>query len=145
MFKTEIWAHKKLNGSLKNNLCEFQENETILTCPKLPCTLFSFLRALRARMFYWRFARFTVGWMCPIWTKLKYELPKSWKGPWIIPANFREIQRNYKEEAQIGKSNSLLSIILTIQAHIPFHQYKNTFSSFLSLSWLIDWFEWPIS
>ena len=35
-------------------------------------------------------------------------------------------QRNYKKEAQIGKSNSLLSINShNSQAHIPFYQYKN--------------------
>ena len=47
-------------------------------------------------------------------------------------------QRNYKEEAQIGKSNSLLSIILTILKltfrFISIKMYNtNTFSSFLSL------------
>ena len=35
-------------------------------------------------------------------------------------------QRNYKKEAQIGKSNSFLSInFQDSQAHILFHQYKN--------------------
>ena len=52
-------------------------------------------------------------------------------------------QRNYKEEAQIGKSNSLLSLILTILKltfrFISIKMYNtNTFSSFLSFSWLID-------
>ena len=52
-------------------------------------------------------------------------------------------QRNYKEEAQIGKSNSLLSIILTILKltfrFISIKMYNtNTFSSFLSLI-----FKWP--
>ena len=47
-------------------------------------------------------------------------------------------QRNYKEEAQIGKSDSLLSIILTILKltfrFISIKMYNtNTFSSFLSL------------
>ena len=51
--------------------------------------------------------------------------------------NFK--QRNYKEEAQIGISNSLLSIILTILKltfrYISIKMYNtNTFSSFLSLS-----------
>ena len=55
----------------------------------------------------------------------------------------RKKQRNYKEEAQIGKSNSLLSIILTILKltfrFISIKMYNtNTFSSFLSLI-----FKWP--
>ena len=38
----------------------------------------------------------------------------------------RLYQRNYKREAQIEKSNSLLSINLhNSQAHPPFHPYKN--------------------
>ena len=38
----------------------------------------------------------------------------------------RLYQRNYKREAQIEKSNSLLSIKSNnSQAYIPFHQYKN--------------------
>ena len=47
-------------------------------------------------------------------------------------------QTNYNKEAQIGKSNSLLSIILTILkltfCFISIKMYNtNTFSSFLSL------------
>ena len=52
MFKTEIWAHKKLKGSLKNNSCEFQENQTVLSSPKKLHTIFRFLRALSARKIF---------------------------------------------------------------------------------------------
>ena len=31
MIQIEILAHKTLKGSLKNNPCEFQENQTILS------------------------------------------------------------------------------------------------------------------
>ena len=52
MFKTEIWAHKKLKGFLKNNPCEFQENQTILRSPKILWASFRFLRALRAHKIF---------------------------------------------------------------------------------------------
>ena len=65
MDKIEIWASKKFKGSLKIYPCEFQKNQTILSCPKITCALFSFLRALHERMFFLRFARFKGGWMCP--------------------------------------------------------------------------------
>ena len=51
-FKTEIWAHKKLKGFLKNNPCEFQENQTILRSPKILWASFRFLRALRAHKIF---------------------------------------------------------------------------------------------
>ena len=56
-------------------------------------------------------------------------------GTWLLT---RMKQRNYKKEAQIGKSNSLLSIILTIlkltSRFISIKMYNtNMFSSFLSL------------
>ena len=63
----------------------------------------------------------------------------------FISSHERDFQRNYKKEAQIGKSNSLLSIIHTILKltfcfiSISIKMYNtNTFSSFLSLCWLID-------
>ena len=46
IIKTEILAHKKLKGFLKNNICEFQEYSTILSSPKIPCALFRYLHAL---------------------------------------------------------------------------------------------------
>ena len=50
--RCEILAHKKLKGSLRNNSCEFKENQTILSSPKCPSTLLSFLRVLPARMIF---------------------------------------------------------------------------------------------
>ena len=46
--------------------------------------------------------------------------------PFFVISPFNLYQRNYKKEAQLGKSNSLVSIdSYNSQTHSPFHQYKN--------------------
>ena len=70
MIKIEILAHKTLEGSFKNNPCEFQENLTILSSPTIPRAIW-FLRALRARKIFDALRPIYLGSMAQNWPTVK--------------------------------------------------------------------------
>ena len=64
-----------------------------------------------------------------IWLFQSNRIKLLYKGEIVLTNDqFRNDQRNYKKEAQIGKSNSLLGINSNnSQAHIPFHQFQHQY------------------